>query len=201
MSATSLFSGPCTFAAGVARPEQMPPAGMPEVAFAGRSNVGKSSLINALTGRNALARISRTPGRTQQLNFFDVGGRFYIVDMPGYGYAKVSRGTKAAWEMLIQDYLRGRASLRCIFILIDARHGFKDSDHALMDALDEAAVPCRIVFTKTDKADADAREALAREAKAAAGRHRTAAPAALFTSAEKKEGIEALQEAVIAAAL
>ncbi len=197
MNTPAVFSGPCDFRAGAATPEQLPPATLPEVAFAGRSNVGKSSLINAVVNRRDLARTSRTPGRTQQINFFDLGGRFYIADMPGYGYAKVSRDVKAAWDALIHEYLCNRQTLRCVFILIDARHGLKDSDHELMDALDEAAVPCRIVFTKMDKAED--RDRLAKEAKAASSRHRTASPEALSTSAEKKQGIAELQEAIIAA--
>ena len=201
MKASALFSGPCDFTAGAARLDQMPEASLPEVAFAGRSNVGKSSLINALTGRKTLARTSRTPGRTQQLNFFNIGGRFFLVDMPGYGYAQVSRDTKMAWDQLITDYLRGRQSLRCVYILIDSRHGLKDSDHELMDMLDEAAVPCRIVFTKADKAGEDEYKGLAHKTTAAIKRHRTVSPDPLFTSAEKKQGIEELREAVMAVAV
>jgi GTP-binding protein len=201
MKPPALFAGPCDFVAGVARPDQLPPPALPEVAFAGRSNVGKSSLINALTGRRALARTSRTPGRTQQLNFFNVGGRFYLVDMPGYGYAQVGRETRVAWDDLISGYLRDRTSLRCVFILVDSRHGLKESDHELMDLLDGAAVPCRIVFTKADKADADERKGLAHRTAQELKRHRTASPEPLFTSAEEKLGIAELQEAVVVAAV
>jgi GTP-binding protein len=201
MKASALFAGPCDFTAGAARLDQMPGATLPEVAFAGRSNVGKSSLINALTGRKTLARTSRTPGRTQQLNFFNIGGRFFLVDMPGYGYAQVSRDTKMAWDKLITDYLRGRSSLRCVYILIDSRHGLKDSDHELMDMLDEAAVPCRIVFTKADKTGGDEYRELAHKTVDAIKRHRTVSPDPLFTSAEKKQGIEELREAVMAVAV
>src|SRR5687768_9079524 len=148
-----LFAGPCDFVLGAALLQHIPESSLPEIAFAGRSNVGKSSLINALTGRKALARISRTPGRTQQLNFFDIGGRFMVVDMPGYGYAKVSRKQKELWDYLIGGYLRDRPTLRCVFVLVDARHGLKDSDHDLLSMLDEAGVPSRIVLTKADKAE------------------------------------------------
>lgn len=149
--ARKLFAGPCDFMLGVAALKQLPPATLPEIAFAGRSNVGKSSLVNALTGRKTLAKTSNTPGRTQQLNYFNLGGRLYMVDMPGYGYAKVSKTQRDAWTQLVFDYLRGRPTLQCVFILIDARHGLKDSDIMLMEMLDETAVQYRIVLTKTDK--------------------------------------------------
>ncbi len=156
MKASALFAGPCDFTAGAATIEQMPESTLPEVAFAGRSNVGKSSLINALTGRKTLARTSRTPGRTQQLNFFNIGGRFHLVDMPGYGYAQViARHQNGGRISRSRDYLARTLQLRCVYILIDSRHGLKHSDHELMDMLDEAAVPCRIVFTKADKTDED----------------------------------------------
>ena len=131
-AARILFSGPCDFMLGVAGLEQLPETDRPEVAFAGRSNVGKSSLVNALTGRKTLARTSNTPGRTQQLNFFNLGDALNLVDMPGYGYAKVSKTQIADWTKLIFKYLRGRANLRCVFVLVDARHGLKDSDGELM---------------------------------------------------------------------
>ncbi len=152
-AARKLFAGPCDFMLGVAGLEQLPEAHVSEVAFAGRSNVGKSSLLNALTGRNTLARTSNTPGRTQELNYFNLGDMLYMVDMPGYGYAKVSKEKIAKWTQLIFDYLRGRPTLRCVFILIDARHGLKDSDLDLMKMLDQAAVSYRIVLTKTDKVE------------------------------------------------
>ena len=145
-----LFAQPCTFVVGVAALAQLPAMRLPEVAFAGRSNVGKSSLINALAGRRQLARISQTPGRTQQINLFDLGGRLTLVDLPGYGYAQAPKPTVAGWQRLVRAYLRGRASLRRTCVLVDARHGLKDSDRAFMAMLAETAVAFQLVLTKTD---------------------------------------------------
>ncbi len=185
-----LFAGPCDFVLGVAGLEQLPDANRAEVAFAGRSNVGKSSLINALTGRGTLARTSNTPGRTQQLNFFDLGGALYLVDMPGYGYAKVSKTQRNEWNRLINDYLRGRPNLRMVFILIDGRHGLKDSDEHLMTMLDEAAVSYRIILTKCDKSKKDEIEKIETDLKACLTKHAAAYPEFLRTSALKNKGIE-----------
>jgi GTP-binding protein len=147
-----LFAGSCQFFAGSTKIENLPQAGLPEVAFAGRSNVGKSSLINSLTDRKTLARTSRTPGRTQQLNFFNLDDRITLVDMPGYGYARASKSRIEEWTALMYDYLKGRANLKRLCILIDARHGIKGSDKILMNELDKAAVVYQIILTKADKA-------------------------------------------------
>ena len=147
-----LFAGSCQFFAGSTKIENLPQAGLPEVAFAGRSNVGKSSLINSLTNRKTLARTSRTPGRTQQLNFFNLDNRITLVDMPGYGYAHASKSRIEEWTALMYDYLKGRATLKRLCILIDARHGIKGSDKILMNELDKAAVVYQIILTKADKA-------------------------------------------------
>lgn len=189
-----LFSGPCDFVLGVAGLEQLPDADRVEVAFAGRSNVGKSSLINALTNRKSLARTSNTPGRTQQLNYFDLGGHMYLVDMPGYGYAKVSKTERTGWYDLIKSYLVGRPSLRCVFILVDARHGLKDSDIELMDMLDEAAVSYRIVLTKADKQKGKGMEDLQTKILKVIKKHAAAVPEISATSAHKGGGIEDLRE-------
>ena len=146
------------FLTSAAAPQGFPRATAPEVAFLGRSNVGKSSLINALTNRKALARTSHTPGRTQQLNFFDIGGAFILVDMPGYGYAKVSKKMRAEWTKVMRTYLRGRVTLKCVFVLVDSRHGLKDSDIEMMTMLDETAVPYRILLTKADQIKKSERE-------------------------------------------
>ncbi len=188
-----LFAGSCDFAAGVDTLDRLPEASLTEVAFAGRSNVGKSSLINAVTGRNALARISHTPGRTQQLNFFDVGGRLFLVDMPGYGFAKVSKTMRSSWEELIRNYLRGRPTLRTVFVLVDSRHGLKESDHDIMTMMDEAAVSYRVVLTKVDKTKPG--ELIAQEGKLQAElkKHTAAFPQIHLTSAHDNEGIAELR--------
>ncbi|MEX1060691.1 MAG: ribosome biogenesis GTP-binding protein YihA/YsxC, partial [Methyloceanibacter sp.] len=149
----ALFKGACTFVKGVVRIEDLPKDGRPEIAFAGRSNVGKSSLINALTGRTSLARVSVTPGRTRELNFFTIGknAALYLVDMPGYGYARASKAAIKGWTRLIGDYLKGRRELKRVFLLIDARHGIKPNDEETMKLLDEAAVSYQVVLTKADK--------------------------------------------------
>lgn len=190
-----LFSGPCDFFWGSGNVDQLPESDLPEIAFAGRSNVGKSSLINALTNRKALARISNTPGRTQQLNFFKVRERFVLVDMPGYGYAKVSKTKKAEWDSLIFDYLRGRQMLRCVFLLIDCRHGFKDIDRDLMKLMDAAAAPYRVVLTKADKGEDTSK--ISTDITAELKTHVAAHPEILVTSSSEKTGIAELREFII----
>ena len=188
-----LFAKECRFVAGAGNPAALPRETLPEVAFIGRSNVGKSSLINALTGRRMLARISDTPGRTRQINFFDLGGRLMLVDLPGYGYADASKGAVRAWTALVQHYLTGRASLRRACLLIDARRGITETDRPTMALCDEAALSYQIVLTK---ADAVSRPALAEVAEAVAGelkRRRAAHPEIHLTSAEKRRGIAALR--------
>lgn len=192
-AARKLFAGNCDFVRGVASLDQLPDAEMQEVAFAGRSNVGKSSLINALTGRKVLARVSHTPGRTQQLNFFNLGGRITLVDMPGYGYAKVSKAQKEEWDGLIRNYLRGRPTLRCVFILIDARHGLKDVDREIMKMLDETAVSYRVVLTKADKTKQAQREALEKNIGAELLKHGAAMNEISFTSSHGETGIAELR--------
>lgn len=196
MTNNTLFNGSIDFTIGVAELGQLPAPDMPEIAFAGRSNVGKSSLINALTGRKALARTSHTPGRTQQLNYFNVKDLFYLVDMPGYGYAKVSKSQKASWDRLIKDYLRGRPSLRAVLLLIDSRHGLKEIDQTLMKMLDEAAVSYRVVFTKTDKVKSQELSSRREKTLATLKKHAAAFPGIIETSSHKSRGLDELQEII-----
>lgn len=191
-----LFAQACEFVAGAARFEAIPPGGLPEIAFAGRSNVGKSSLVNALTGRTTLARTSRAPGRTQQLNFFRLGGRLMLVDMPGYGYARVGKKVAQGWGELIRRYLRGRAALRRALVLVDCRHGLKDSDQETMTLLDEAAVSFQVVLTKSDKLDGAALEARIASVAAEVATRPAAHPDVLATSAETGAGIAELRAAL-----
>ena len=188
-----LFAGPCDFVFAAARADGLPPVGAPEVAFAGRSNVGKSSLINALTGRSALARTSHTPGRTQELIFFDLGGKATLVDMPGYGYAAVSKEKSASWGRLARDYLRGRPSLLRVFVLVDGRHGLKESDRDTFRLLDASAVSYAVVLTKRDevkKADQEARIEATLEA---LKKNVAAYPEVIFTSSRDGEGVPELR--------
>jgi len=188
-----LFAGPCDFIHAAARADGLPPVGPPEIAFAGRSNVGKSSLINALTGRSTLARTSRTPGRTQELIFFDLGGKARLVDMPGYGYAAVEKAKSASWRALARDYLRGRPSLARVFVLVDGRHGLKESDHETMRALDAAAVSYAVVLTKGDEVKPGDRSARIAATLEGLRKHVAAYPEVLMTSARAGDGVAELR--------
>jgi GTP-binding protein len=195
-----LFAHEAVFVAGVATIAGLPPDGLPEIAFAGRSNVGKSSLLNALTGRTSLARVSHTPGRTRQLNFFVLTDRLMLVDMPGYGYAEAAKSEIAAWQDLIKLYLRGRASLRRVCLLIDARHGIKATDRPLMTMLDEAAVSFQIVLTKADKVRPNALATLLAAIAKELATHVAAHPVIHITSAHDALGIAELRGALAALA-
>lgn len=191
-----LFAGEWRFLGAASSIASLPPSRGVEVAFAGRSNVGKSSLINALTGRHALARISHTPGRTQELNFFATDDRWKLVDMPGYGYAAASKTKVAAWTALIRAYLAGRANLGRVYVLIDARHGIKAADAPVFDLLDEAAVSYQAVLTKADEVGAAALAACVDATAAALAKRRAAFPGALATSARSGGGVAELRAAV-----
>lgn len=188
-----LFKQPCTFVLGVAKLEQLPISEMPEIAFAGRSNVGKSSIINALTSQKALAKTSNTPGRTQQLNYFNLNEKIHIVDLPGYGFAQAPEAIVKQWQQLIYAYLQGRVNLKRVFLLIDSRHGVKKVDSEIMDMLDKAAVTYQIVLTKTDKISAVALQKVLAETHEIVKKHAAAYVDILATSSEKKQGLDELR--------
>jgi GTP-binding protein len=195
-----LFAGECAFIWAAAEASQLPPPGTPEIAFAGRSNVGKSSLLNALTNRKTLARTSNTPGRTRELNFFALGGadnaKLRLVDMPGYGYAATSKEKVASWSRLIEDFLRGRASLLRVFLLIDGRHGAKPIDIEMLDLLDRSAVSYQIVLTKQDEVRASEREGRLAATHNLIAKRPAAFPEVVFTSSLNSDGIGDLRAAI-----
>ena len=188
-----LFAGPVEFVKGVVAMDGLPPADRPEVCFAGRSNVGKSSLINALTGRKGIARASNTPGRTQEINFFALGEHSYLVDLPGYGYAQAPLPVVAKWQALLKAYLAGRPNLRRAFALIDARHGVKPVDHEIMTLLDRSAVPFQVVVTKADKIGSGTLTQTLAQIEAELQKHRAAYPELVVASSEKGRGIATLR--------
>ena len=196
-AARQLFAGPVDFVKGVVAMDGLPPADRPEVCFAGRSNVGKSSLINALTGRKSLARASNTPGRTQEINYFALGDQSYLVDLPGYGFAKAPVAVVAKWQALLKNYLAGRPTLRRAFCLIDARHGVKPVDHEIMTLLDRSAVPFQVVLTKTDKLGPNALKPVIAQVEEELQKHPAAYPELVATSSDKGHGIATLR-AIIA---
>ena len=198
----ALFKAPCVFVKGVTSIEDLPADDKPEVAFAGRSNVGKSSLINALTSRRTLARVSVTPGRTRELNFFTIGhqAELYLVDMPGYGYAKAPKTAVRGWTRLIGDYLKGRRELKRVFLLIDARHGIKANDRETMTLMDESAVSYQAVLTKADKPKQSELDHVIAKVGAELAKHPAAYPQILATSARTGMGIPELRAAVASCA-
>ena len=191
-----LFQRPCRFVQGCAKIEQLPSDELPEIAFAGRSNVGKSSLINALVGMKALARTSNTPGRTQEINFFDLDGQMMIADLPGYGYARAPKTQIKAWTGLVKTYLRGRVSLKRTFVLVDARHGIKDSDQRVMEMLDVAGVSYQAILTKADKITENKLESTRAKVAEVFAQHTAAHPEILATSARTGAGIPELRAAL-----
>ena len=197
-TARKLFAGPCDFIWGTSKIDNLPPQSLIEVAFVGRSNVGKSSLINALTNRKTLARVSHTPGRTREINFFNLGGKLMLVDLPGYGYARASKTLTAEWQTLIFAYLRGRANLRRVVLLIDARRGVMDVDRAVMGLLDEAAVSYALALTKMDEVKPAAREPLLAALEAESRKHTAAFPELAATSSRDGSGLDALKLQLLA---
>jgi len=196
-----LFARDVTFMLSAVSLETLPPARLPEICFAGRSNVGKSSLINALTNRKGLARASNTPGRTRELNYFNVDDRLFVVDLPGYGYAKASKSDIARWTKLTRQFLFGRASLRRVFLLIDSRHGLKDSDLELMAMLDETAVTYQLILTKTDKLKKGELDKVSTKTQKSISKRPAAFPQIINTSSETKNGLDLLRAEIATLAM
>lgn len=194
--AERLFRRPCVFARGVVRVADLPDGGLPEVAFAGRSNVGKSSLLNALVGQKQLARTSNTPGRTREVNFFLLDERAFLVDLPGYGYAKAPKTQVAGWNRLIEDYLRGRSGLKRVFLLIDSRHGLKTSDRPILKLMDVSAVSYQVVLTKVDKLKKGELEKVMARTVEELAKHPAAHPEIIATSSAKGTGMGELRAAI-----
>lgn len=188
-----LFAQSCDFFWGAEREDNLPPIGLPEIAFAGRSNVGKSSLVNALTSRKTLARVSHTPGRTQQLNFFNLGQKLTLVDLPGYGHAQVSKKKVVGWHQMIGTYLRGRVSLQRVCLLIDGRHGLKENDVAVMEMLDTAAVNYQVILTKADDCKNELLDQIILETTQRLKKHAAAFPEIVVTSSRNGRGVEELR--------
>ncbi|MCK0149751.1 ribosome biogenesis GTP-binding protein YihA/YsxC [Marivita sp. S6314] len=191
-----LFAGEVEFLKGVVAMDGLPPDDRIEVCFAGRSNVGKSSLINAVTGRKALARASNTPGRTQEINYFTVGDQRYLVDLPGYGFANAPVQVVAKWQALLKQYLSGRASLRRAFVLVDSRHGIKPVDEEIMTLLDKSAVTFQVVLTKADKIKPSQHDTLLEQVRSRLAKHPAAYPELVLTSSEKGDGIATLRSII-----
>lgn len=196
LETTQLFNQPCVFVKGVVNAAGLPDEAVPEVAFAGRSNVGKSSLLNAMLGQNSLARTSNTPGRTRELNYFRLGNALHIVDMPGYGYARAPKAMVAGWQRLVYDYLRGRVQLKRVFLLVDSRHGIKPNDREAMTLMDKSAVSYQLVLTKIDKLKGREPEQVTTATLEEIGKHAAAFPELVVTSAEKRTGMNDLRQAV-----
>ena len=196
-----LFARDVTFMLSAVSLETLPAARLPEICFAGRSNVGKSSLINAVTNRKGIAWASNTPGRTRELNYFNVDERLYIVDLPGYGYAKASKSDIARWTKLTRQFLFGRASLRRVFLLIDSRHGLKESDSELMSVLDETAVTYQIILTKTDKLKKGEMDKVLTKTQKSISKRPAAFPNIINTSSETKKGLDLLRAEIATLAL